>query len=327
MGLADLKGQDRELIGLAEDMSGYLTESRSSSTNSKYTGYFRRFREFMVSHGRSYLPCSGMNLSLFLVSLLNKNCTFSVMSSYVYSVKYFHELHCMQDPTIHPCVKNLLECSKRRNIKGRGKKDPISPGHVRQLFVKYFDSTDILVVRDLCIIVLCFSAFLRYDEVSNLYCNDIEFNLDHMSLYIRKSKTDQYRSGNKVLVSMLPSVACPVKAVRRYASVAGMDMKASEFLFKPMFRRGSKAGLITSNKKLSYTRAKEAIVARLSEVACNLNLGLHSLRAGGATAAASSNVNDRCWKRHGRWTTDSAKDGYVLESVSNQLSVSKSLGL
>ena len=34
--------------------------------------------------------------------------------------------------------------------------------------------------------------------------------------------------------------------------------------------------------------------------------GLHSLRAGGATAAANAKVPDRLFKRHGRWKSESA---------------------
>ena len=37
--------------------------------------------------------------------------------------------------------------------------------------------------------------------------------------------------------------------------------------------------------------------------------GLHSLRAGGATAVANRGIPDRLFKRHGRWKSDSAKDG------------------
>jgi hypothetical protein len=43
---------------------------------------------------------------------------------------------------------------------------------------------------------------------------------------------------------------------------------------------------------------------------------LHSLRSGGATAAASAGVDERLFKNHGRWKSDSAKDGYVKESIS-----------
>ena len=59
----------------------------------------------------------------------------------------------------------------------------------------------------------------------------------------------------------------------------------------------------------------------------DLDIGLHSLRAVGASAAANANVNERCWKRHGRLKTDSAKDSYDADSLESRLSVSKSLDL
>ena len=40
-------------------------------------------------------------------------------------------------------------------------------------------------------------------------------------------------------------------------------------------------------------------------------IGMHSLRSGGATAAANAGLPDCFSKRHGRWANDSAKDGYV----------------
>ena len=54
---------------------------------------------------------------------------------------------------------------------------------------------------------------------------------------------------------------------------------------------------------------------------------MHSLRAGGAMAAANAGVPDRLFKRHGRWKSESAKDGYVKDSVERRLEVSKQLGI
>ncbi|XP_053398105.1 uncharacterized protein LOC123553335 [Mercenaria mercenaria] len=53
---------------------------------------------------------------------------------------------------------------------------------------------------------------------------------------------------------------------------------------------------------------------------------LHSLRSGGATAA-NSGIPDRMFKRHGRWLSDSAKDGCIKDFVDEKLKVSLSLGL
>ena len=43
--------------------------------------------------------------------------------------------------------------------------------------------------------------------------------------------------------------------------------------------------------------------------------GLHSLRSGGATDAAYSDIPDRLFKRHGRWRSESAKHGYDKDSL------------
>ena len=55
--------------------------------------------------------------------------------------------------------------------------------------------------------------------------------------------------------------------------------------------------------------------------------GLHSLRSGGASAAVNAGVPDRMFKRHGRWRSKSAKDGYVKDSLEEHLMVSQKLGL
>ena len=54
----------------------------------------------------------------------------------------------------------------------------------------------------------------------------------------------------------------------------------------------------------------------------NVNIGLHSLRSG-ATTAANSDVNDGIRKKHGRWISDSSKNGYVIYSLDSRISVSK----
>ena len=51
------------------------------------------------------------------------------------------------------------------------------------------------------------------------------------------------------------------------------------------------------------------------------------MRSGGATVVTNSDINERCWKRHGRWRSDSSKDGYVVDSVDKRLEVTKHLGL
>jgi hypothetical protein len=43
------------------------------------------------------------------------------------------------------------------------------------------------------------------------------------------------------------------------------------------------------------------------------------LRSGGSTAATAAGIDDRLFKKHGRWKSDTAKDGYVKENIDVQL--------
>ena len=49
--------------------------------------------------------------------------------------------------------------------------------------------------------------------------------------------------------------------------------------------------------------------------------GLHSLRAGGATAAANAGVEDRLFKWHRHWRSENVKDNYVKDSYKSRLSI------
>ncbi len=57
-------------------------------------------------------------------------------------------------------------------------------------------------------------------------------------------------------------------------------------------------------------------VAKVSDLGLDpAQFGLHSLRAGGATAAANAGIEDGLFKRHGHWRSESDKDWYVKDSA------------
>ena len=79
---------------------------------------------------------------------------------------------------------------------------------------------------------------------------------------------------------------------------------------------------------LSYSRCRELIKEKIEVLGLNAkDYSTHSLRRGGATACAKNNVSDRLFKKHGRWKSDCAKDGYVEENIAEKISVTLKLGL
>ena len=113
--------------------------------------------------------------------------------------------------------------------------------------------------------------------------------------------------------------------MKRYFALARLSHTSKLHLFHGIVQ-SKKGDHLRGFGSLSYTRMRELLLGKLSQLGFDTKqFGLHSLRAGGATAAANAGVADRLFKRHGRWRSESAKDGYVKDSVASLMSVTKSL--
>ena len=82
---------------------------------------------------------------------------------------------------------------------------------------------------------------------------------------------------------------------------------------------------VESSKMDQLRDSAWVVTARTNSKLCQF--GLHSLRAGGASAAANAGIADRFFKQHGRRRSENAKDGYVRDSLKERLKGSQCLGL
>ncbi|KAK3106420.1 hypothetical protein FSP39_019597 [Pinctada imbricata] len=317
------------LDNLTHSMGLHLKASRSDNTCKNYSSGFKRWERFISSQGHCALPGNPVHVALYITHLLNTGASSNVVNSAVYSIKWVHNINGFSDPTDNGFVKNLQESAKRHAKPATHRKDPVTSDMLIKLCKLYEHSNDVLIIRDLCMILMSFAGFLRYDEVSSIRCKDICIFEDYFSIRLLKSKTDQYRHGDEILISKGDTIACPLKMLKRYISLAKINVKSDQFLFKQVYRSNKTCALIHKNKKLSYTAAKASIIPKLKLVGGSFDFGLHSMRSGGATqvANASGSVNDRCLKRHGRWKTDSSKDRYIADSVEKRLEVTKRLSI
>ena len=108
----------------------------------------------------------------------------------------------------------------------------------------HLGNNDLLVVRDLTMILLSFAGFLRFDEVSSLLCSDVKIECEYLFLFIRKSKTDRYRNGNEVLIAKGETIACPFSMFIKYVELSGMNLDSDFYIFRPIFRSKGTCKLI-----------------------------------------------------------------------------------
>ena len=126
------------------------------------------------------------------------------------------------------------------------------------------------------------------------------------------------------------SILCPVENFAEYLRLADIHEHSDEYVFRAItvFKKLKVEKLRQKNHPLSYSRMREILLASLTNIGLNKTLfGLHSLRSGGATSAANAGVPDRLFKRHGRWRSDRAKNGYIEDCLTSLLSISQSLGI
>ena len=91
--------------------------------------------------------------------------------------------------------------------------------------------------------------------------------------------------------------------MNRYLDRAGLSCDS------PLFCQLSKTKCVymPSSESLSYSRLRELELEAFKDIVPDISaIGTHSLRRGGATAAANAGVPDQLFKRHGRWASESA---------------------
>lgn len=187
--------------GIAERMCRHLMASKSVSTVNKYYGSFRRWQSFRSKGGHSALPAEPILIAVYLTELLDSGSSHHVISSAVYGIKWAHGTIGFPDPTNNAFIKNLNESAKRTTGRRVVKKDAVSSDTIVKFCDSYVDNDDLLITRDLCMITTAFAGFLRFDELSSIRCTNITIYEDYLKLDIQKSKTDQYRYGQEVLIS------------------------------------------------------------------------------------------------------------------------------
>ena len=275
------------------------------------------------------LPAKPIHIALYLSYLAQSAKSSAPLEEAINALSWVHSMATVEDVTAHPLIQQVMAGTKRLLAHKTSKKEPITTENLLALVDKFGSNDASLAdIRALTFCLLGYAGFLRFDELSHLRLCDITFHQQHLELFIESSKTDQLREGALVVIARTGTNLCPVAMLERYLNLASVPAGQSDsFLFRGIThtKNGTK---LREKGGLSYTTIREAVLQKLEAIGLDRRqYGLHSLRAGGASAAANAGVPDRMFKRHGRWRSENAKDGYIKDSLESRLQVSKKLGL
>ena len=316
---------------LAEKLPEIVLGSRADSTTLTYLNGFKRWRVWANRFPEVIvLPATPVYVSLYLLCILQASTSPAPVQNAFYSIHWAHDIAGFDSPTNHTLPQKVLESAKRRLSHVTSKKLPMT----LEILQKLFQSLDgsLVDTRFMAMALLAFAGFLRFHELANLKLKDLALHDTHFELFIESSKTDQYREGAIVPIVKSGTDLCPWGNLEKYLSQAKLTLPTSsqggdDYLFGNIQTK-SGSQFIRPGSKLSYTRCREVLLKKIADAGLNpKSYSWHSFRSGGASAAANGGISDRMFKRHGRWRSENAKDGYVADSLESRLAVSMSLGL
>ena len=323
--------RDPELAKLAAALPLVLRSSLAEGTNKKYERGWKGWRDWANQAGA--VPCPGdpFFFCLYMTSLIFTNGTKGALIDAFYGIRWGHHTAGYESPTENPTVKMSFEGAQRICAKPVTKKDPMLAGMVRELVDNYGDKSRFSLhdLRFLLVVVICYAGFLRIDELLCTKLKNITIKPSHMEIFLEECKNDKAREGSTVMIARTGTRYCPVGMVEKYLQHADLDLRkngeAHLICRLVAIKNGVKAH---ATRGIGYTRVREVFKDYVAPLESQgYNLGLHSMRAGGATTASENDIGGDLMDIHGRWKSEKSKKGYIKHSLKKRLSVTQSLGL
>jgi integrase len=295
----------------------WIKDNAPANTKATYSVYGK---QYMAYTAREHLrPQSQVALCAFMRdALVKRKLARSTLTSVIPAAVENLFKYEAESPARDPEGTVLLRDTKRTISMLTAKSKPKLPILRKHLEAMAEDCLDTaLDVRDMFMLLLMFVGFLRESEAVALLDADVwveaveETGQDALYVTVRKSKTDQFSENATIVIGGCPGHRlCPVAWYHLYVSKR-LD---SPFLFHKL--AGGKG------TKLANTTPYHTVKRWLGRIdVSSRGYGSHSLRRGGATAAAKAKVRMHVIKRHGRWASD-AVYLYIVDGIEEQLGVS-----
>jgi len=328
-GLIEQQWQEasKGLAALASDtarVNRLLQASVAPSTRQKYDAYWARWLAYSSSHQLVALPASTNDVVLFLANLAADGSRTNFLSAAA-AIAWKHAVAGYEAPTKSPRAVALIAGAKRILAAPTHRMEPFTLHVVKNIAKVCSDSDDFAKHRLSFYVILAFFGTFRFSDVQQLKIKHFSFS-DHLTILVPQSKTDQWRKGTEVPLSAFPGEAhCPLLAASRFISELRSFVDCSDECFVLTNVLKLRGATRIARTRISARTLTNQLRAVLRDLGLDQDsFSLHSLRAGGATAAAAAHAPRQLIKMHGRWRSD-AVDRYIEVPLEDRLAISRSI--
>lgn len=267
----------------------------SKNTRIAYDKGWYKFELFCRKMGYDPFPASPETVVEFLVEIATiplprtgKPSSMGSVMIYRSAINNRHITNALPSPTSNIKVNNTIRgLSRMRGVSCRQVK-ALRENHILAMLNQCAESP--IGLRDAAVFAIGFAGALRRSEICNLQMNDLEIieTLEpttapqKMFLHIRKSKTDQTASGQKIAILEGRQIL-PISRLMKWLNVSRIT---SGPVFQTMRRGGSLRGNQLHHSDIPRLIKHYAKLIGLDDK----EVAGHSLRAGFVTSAAAHNA-------------------------------------
>jgi len=294
----------------------YAAAAAAPATRDAYRSDWESFTAWCHSAGACALPAAPETVGAYLAVQADRLAV-STLQRRLAAIATAHRLAAHQLDTRHPAIRDVMRGIKRRHGSAQRQAAPATVDLVKSM-VGTCDGS-LIGLRDQALLLLGFAAALRRSELVALRVEDLEEVPEGIRVIIRRSKGDQAGEGQVVGVARTKTATCPVAALKAWKAAAEITEGA---LFRNMNRHGQ-VGSSLSDKAV-------ALIVKSRARAAGLDPGRfsgHSLRAGLATSAAATGVEERHIQAQTRHRSVTVLRRYIREGTLFRDNVSGKVGL
>ena len=266
----------KKIKELEEETLNNLRNSKSINTLRAYKADYKDFALFCSKNNFQPMPAQPKTMALYLTNL-SKTSKYSTLKRRLASISVLHKMKGHYIDTKHPIIMENLMGIKRANGSNQKGKKPILINDLKCLIEVIHQSSekDSRKKRDKAIILIGFSGGFRRSELVSIDYEDLEFVVEGVKIFVKRSKTDQSGEGmTKAIPYFENEDFCPVIALKSWIELSQIK---KDKIFK------------ISDKGVALIIKKYANLAGLD----SQRYAGHSLRSGFATSTAESGAEER----------------------------------
>ncbi|WP_424534378.1 tyrosine-type recombinase/integrase [Sphaerisporangium viridialbum] len=303
-----------------------LARGLADNTSRAYTRDWNTFTAWCASAGRTPMPATVETLTEYVTHLaatLTERGTLPAPSTIERALACVQSRHKKAGLPLNAEGARLALRAYRKERAAEGERTRKAPPAALDILRAMIDACDVASLaglRDRAALVLGFALMGRRSELAALDIEDLAVTLEGLEVLIRQSKTDQDARGEVVpLPYGSHPDTCPVRVVQAWmAALAELGITTG-----PLLRGVDRHGRITTGSTGASGKAAKRmsghglnLIVRRAAIRAGLpgaeTYTAHSLRAGGATAAAKAGAPVSAIARHGRWSEKSpVAHGYI----------------